>query len=127
MMKSLCALCLAITITTLASGLKAEGADKGSASKAEQRQPPGREQKSQPREFQRVFCAERSVAQRFMRVDATDCNEVCDDVYREYPCDLQQRFEEGWKIMSVSTGSIVVNRDPCECRVSGTESVLERD
>ena len=92
----------------------------------EQGQAPPKEEKSKSREFGRVFCAERSVAQRNMMVNAVDCNNVCDNVYQEYPCELQQRLSDGWKVTSVSVASIEVQRDPCECRVTGTESVLER-
>jgi hypothetical protein len=122
-MKSFCVMIVAIIM--LAPGARAQSPDEGQI--PDQRQAPGKEEKSKPKEFQKIFCAERSVAQRFMRVDQTDCNDVCDDVYRDYPCTLQQRLNEGWKVTSVSTGEIVVVRDPCECRVSGTESVLERN
>jgi hypothetical protein len=122
--KCFCA-CIILTTILLDSGARAQSPDEGGA--VGQGQAPGKAEKSGPKEFQKIFCAERSVAQRFMRVDQTDCNDVCDDVYQEYPCDLRQRLSEGWKITSVSTGSIVVERDPCECRVTGTESVLERN
>jgi len=36
-------------------------------------------------------------------------------------------LNEGWKVSSVSATSIVANVDPCECKVTGTESVLERN
>ena len=121
--KSFCVLFVAIVM--LASGATAQAPEEGQI--PDQGQAPRKEDKSKPKEFQKVFCAERSVAQRFMRVDQTDCNDVCDDVYREYACVLQQRLNEGWKVTSVSIGSIVVERDPCECRISGTESVLERN
>jgi hypothetical protein len=51
---------------------------------------------------------------------------VCNNAYQEYPCDLQQRLDEGWRITSVAVGSIEILRDPCECKITGTESVLER-
>ena len=92
----------------------------------EQGQAPPKEEKSRPKEFGRVFCAQRSTAQRFFRVDQVDCNDVCDNVYQEYPCELQQRLNEGWKVTSVALTEMVVERDPCECRLTGTESVLER-
>jgi hypothetical protein len=92
-----------------------------------QQQAPVKEERSKPKEFRKTFCAEGSAAQRFDMVGAINCNEVCNNVYQEYPCDLQQRLSEGWKITSVVVSSIEVLRDPCECRVAGTESVLERE
>ena len=109
----------------LDSGVRAQAPDEGRT--RGQGEAPGKGEKSRQKEFQKIFCPERSVAQRFMRVDQTDCNDLCENVYREYACELQQRLNEGWKITSVSTSSIVVEREPCECRVSGTESVLERN
>ena len=122
-MKSFCVMIVAVIM--LATGARAQAPDGGQA--PDQGQTPGKEEKSRPKESQKIFCAERSVAQRFLRVDQIDCNDMCNDVYRDYPCVLQQRLSEGWKVTSVSIGEIFVERDPCECRVSGTESVLERN
>jgi hypothetical protein len=124
-MRSLCGLCVTVIVFILVSGAQAQAPDERSA--ADQREAPSGREQNAPKAFHKVFCAERSAAQRFMRVNGTDCSSVCDDAYMDYPCDLQQRLKEGWKITSVSTSSIVINRDPCECSVSGTESVLERD
>jgi hypothetical protein len=131
-----------ITIIMLASGVRAQaqyqgqgpdqeqGPEQGQATDQllapKQQQAPVKEEKSKPKEFRKTFCAEGSAAQRFDMVGATNCNEVCNNVYQDYPCDLQQRLDEGWKITSVSTGSIEVQRDPCECKITGTESILER-
>jgi hypothetical protein len=109
----------------LASGTRAQAPDEGSVT--EQGQAPPKEEKSKPKEFRRVFCAERSAAQVNMLVGTINCNELCENVYQEYPCELQRLLSDGWKVTSVSTGSIVANIDPCECRVTGTESVLEKD
>ena len=114
-----------LIIAMVASGVRAQAPNEGSAKEQGQASP--KEGKSKPREFGRVFCAESSAAQRNMMVNNVDCTNVCDNVYQNYPCDLQQRLSEGWKITSVSVSSIVANIDPCECRVSGTESVLERN
>jgi hypothetical protein len=108
-----------------------QGADRGPAPGQPQvpdrQQTPGKEDKSKPKEFRKVFCAERSVAQRFYSVNDIQCSEVCDNVYRDYPCEQQQLLDSGWKITSVAVSSIEVLRDPCECRLTGTESVLERE
>ena len=85
----------------------------------------GKDEKSTSRQLE-IFCADSSVAQRVMRVGQTDCEEVCGDVYHEYPCELQQRRSEGWKVTSAAARSIIVAKEPCECKVNGTESVLER-
>jgi len=114
-----------IAIALLGSGAKAQAPDEGPVKG--QGQTPPREEKSKPKEFGVVFCAERSVAQKNMMVMAVNCNDVCDNVYQEYPCELQQRLREGWKVTSVSVATIVVQRDPCECRVTGAESVLEKN
>ena len=137
-------LCFVIfmTISVLASGVRAQaqyqgqgpdreqGPEQGQATDQllapKQQQAPVKEERSKPKEFRKTFCAEGSAAQRFDMVGAINCNEVCNNVYQEYPCDLQQRLDEGWKITSVAVGSIEVQRDPCECRITGTESVLER-
>ena len=113
-----------LSVVMLASGVRAQAPDGGTVT--EQGQAPPKEEKSKPKEFRKVFCAERSAAQVNMLVGTIDCNELCDNVYQEYPCELQRLLSDGWKITSVSTDSVVANRDPCECRVSGTESVLER-
>jgi hypothetical protein len=125
-----------ITSIMLASGAKAQVSGQGQGpgegqvtdqqQTPNQQQAPVKEERSKPKEFLKVFCAERSVAQVNMLVGTINCNELCDSVYQEYPCELQQRLSEGWKVTSVSVGSVVANRDPCECRVTGTESVLER-
>jgi hypothetical protein len=143
--RSVKGLCFLIFITgaMLASGATAQaqyqgqGADQGQVPDQgpapgqpqvpEQQQAPGKEDKSKPKEFRKVFCAERSVAQRFYSVNDIMCNDVCDNVYRDYPCEQQQLLDSGWKITSVAVSSIEVLRDPCECRLTGTESVLERE
>jgi hypothetical protein len=146
--KGLCFL-IFITGATLASGATAQaqyqgqGADQGQVpdqgqlpeqgvapgqpQAPDRQQTPGKEEKSKPKEFRKVFCAERSVAQRFYSVNEINCNEMCDNVYRDYPCEQQQLLDSGWKITSVAVSSIEVLRDPCECRLTGTESVLERE
>ncbi len=113
-----------LSVVMLISGVRAQAPDEGPA--PEQGQAPPKEEKSKPKEFQRVFCAERSAAQTNLMVNAIDCRNVCETAYQDYPCDLQRLLSEGWKITSVSASSIVANIDPCECRVTGTESVLER-
>jgi hypothetical protein len=126
--KWLCSVIFIISIM-LASGAKAQvsnrGQEPGHGQVTDQQQAPGKE-KSGPKEFRKVFCAERSEAQKFYTVDDVNCSEVCDNVYREHPCELQARLNEGWRVTSVSTVSTEVQKDPCECRVTGIESVLER-
>lgn len=114
-----------LSVVMLISGVRAQAPDEGAVT--EQGQAPPKEEKSKPKEFRRVFCAERSAAIRNLMVNATDCRSVCEYVYQEYPCELQQRLSEGWKVASVSVASIDVERDLCDCRVTGTESVLEKD
>jgi hypothetical protein len=114
-----------LAIILLTSGARAQTPDQGPV--PNQQQAPGKEEKSKPKEFQKVFCAERSAAQRFDAVGPINCNEVCDNLFQEYPCDLQRLLDDGWKVTSVSIGSTEVQRDPCECRLTGTESVLERN
>ena len=125
-----------VTIIVLASGVMAQAPEQGQAPEQEQvtdqllapneQQAPVKKESSKPKEFRKSFCAEGSAAQRFDMVGAINCNEVCNNAYQEYPCDLQQRLKEGWKITSVAVGSIEIVRDPCECKITGTESVLER-
>jgi hypothetical protein len=117
-------ICFLIFITSVMLGSGTTAQAQGQA--PDQQQAPGKEERSKPKEFRKVFCAERSVAQRNMMVGAVDCNDLCDNIYRDYPCELQQRLDEKWKITSVVVTSIEVQKDPCECRVTGTESVLER-
>ncbi len=85
-----------------------------------------REQPSKAKELAKVFCPERSIAQRYMMVDATNCIDVCEHAYEEYPCELQQRLKDGWKVSSVSVKTLTVQKDPCECGLIGPESQLER-
>jgi hypothetical protein len=137
-----------VTVIMLASGVMARAQDQGQAPGQEQapdqgqvtdqllapnqqqapdqQQAPVKKERSKPKEFRKTFCAEGSAAQRFDMVGAINCNEVCNNAYQEYPCDLQQRLDEGWKITSVAVGSIEILKDPCECKITGTESVLER-
>jgi hypothetical protein len=114
-----------LAIILLMSGAMAQAPDQGQV--PNQQQAPVKEEKSKPKEFRKTFCAEGSAPQRFDMVGAINCNEVCNNVYQEYPCDLQQWLSEGWKVTSVAISSIEVQRDPCECKITGTESVLERN
>ena len=111
-------------VIMLASAVSAQTPGEGSEN--EQGQAPAAQEKSKPKEFGKVFCAESSTAQVNLMVMATNCGDVCANVYQEYPCELQQRLNEGWKITSASAVTISVNRDPCQCGVTGIESVLER-
>ena len=128
-----CVILLALAL--FVSGARAQGPyeegrveEQGQASPKEgQSQAPPTVEKSKSKEFGKVFCAQSSSAQKYMFVNAVNCTDICDNLYREYPCDLQQRLSEGWKVTSVSVTTITVERDPCECGVTGTESVLERD
>jgi hypothetical protein len=43
-------------------------------------------------------------------VDQTNCENVCNEVYKEYTCDLEKLTDGGWKVTSVSSGAITVNR-----------------
>jgi hypothetical protein len=113
-----------LAIAMLASGARAQAPYQ--APVKDQGQAPPKEEQSKPKEFGKVFCAERSAAIRYMMVNAVNCSDVCDNVYQEYPCELQQRLRDGWKVTSVSVATIEVQRDPCDCGVTGTESVLER-
>ena len=113
----------------LLASARAQAPYEGTGEQAQQPVQQPTEEKPLPskgKEFTKVFCAERSVAQRYMMVNAIDCNDMCDNVYQEYPCELQQRLSEGWKITSVSVATRTLQRDPCECGLTGTESVLER-
>jgi len=138
-MKSLIAKCLCVVcflaIVLLASGVRAQGPYEESGGQQEQAPPkeeksqeqaPPKEEKSKAKEFGKVFCAQSSSAQKYMFVNNINCTDICDNVYREYPCDLQQRLSDGWRVTSVSVTTITVERDPCECGLTGTESVLER-
>jgi hypothetical protein len=141
-MKSLIAKCLCVVcflaIVLFASGVRAQGPyeegpgqEQGQAPPRQgpvqqQEQAPPKEEKSTAKEFGKVFCAESSSAQKYMIVNNVNCTDICDNLYREYPCDLQQRLSDGWKVTSVSVSTITVERDPCECGLTGTESVLER-
>ncbi len=120
-------LCLIVLISAIAllSGTCVQAQSGGQ--EAGREQAAGKEGTSKTKDIQKVFCAERSAAEKYLMVDAVNCNDVCDDVYRDYPCELQKRLSEGWKVTSVSVATIEVQRDPCECRVTGTETVLERD
>ena len=113
-----------LAVVLLASGLKAQTPAEGPGN--EQGQAPPKEERSKPKEFGKVFCAESSAAQVNLMVFAVNCGEVCENAYQEYPCELQQRLKDGWKITSVSSVTITVHKDPCECGVTGIESVLER-
>ncbi len=115
--------CLAVLMILfmLAWSVRVQGADEGSAGQAAPQ-----EEKSRPKEFKKVFCPNSSAAQRNMMVNATNCNDVCDNAHQDYPCELQARLAEGWQVTSVSVMTITVQRDPCECGLTGTESVLER-
>jgi len=105
-----------------------QGPIPGQAQVPAQEQAPVKEEKPKQKEFQKVFCAESSVPQRYGIINGViRCADVCDRVYQEYPCDLQRWLDEGWKVTSVSVSEIVAERDPCECRITGTESVLEKD
>ncbi len=115
-------LAILVTFFMIAAGVSAPA-----PASADEGQAPPSAQKAKPKEFIKVFCAERSTAQRNMMVMAVNCVDMCDNVYQEYPCELQQRLSEGWKVTSVAVGTVEVTRDPCECRVTGTESVLERE
>jgi len=90
-------------------------------------QPPDKSEKPKSKQQQKVFCAERSTPERFLMVDQTNCETVCNGIYKEYTCDLKKLADEGWKVTSVSLGGITVNRPPCECRVSGPETTMEKD
>lgn len=135
-MKSLIAKCLCVVcflaIVLLASGVRAQGpyekpGEQQGQAPPKQEQAPPKEEKSKAKEFGKVFCAQSSSAQKYMMVNNVNCTDICDNVYREYPCDLQQRLSDGWKVTSVSVSTITVDRDPCECGLTGTESVLERN
>ncbi len=118
-----CCFAVSVIAVMLATGVTAQAPVKGAAG---QKQTSPGEEKSKAKEYAKVYCAESSAAIRKLMVMALDCNAVCDNVYREYPCDLQQRLNEGWKITSVAVSTVEVVRDPCECKVTGTESILER-
>ena len=90
-------------------------------------QAPDESEKPKPKQQQKVFCAERSTPERFLMVGQTNCETVCNEAYQEYKCDLKKLIDEGWKVTSVSSGAITVNRDPCECKVSGPETTMEKD
>ena len=133
--KCLCAVCF-LAIVLLASGVRAQGPyeepgeQQGQALPKEeksQEQAPPKDEKSKAKEFGKVFCAQSSSAQKYMMVNNVNCTDICDNVYREYPCDLQQRLSDGWRVTSVSVTTITVQRDPCECGLTGTESSLERN
>jgi cytochrome oxidase Cu insertion factor (SCO1/SenC/PrrC family) len=113
-----------IAIIMLASGVSAQAP--GESSGDQQGQAPASQERSKPKEFGKVFCPESSTAQVNLMVMATNCADMCANVYQEYPCELQQRLNDGWKVTSVATVTISVNRDPCQCGVTGIESVLER-
>ena len=118
--RSLCCI-IFLAISIFASDAKAQAPD----GRAVTGQAPGKEGKSASKQIE-VFCADSSVAQRIMRVGTTDCEDMCAKVYEEYPCDLQQRRNEGWNVISAAARSIVVEREPCECKITGMTSVLER-
>jgi len=90
-------------------------------------QAPDKSGKSKPKQQQKVFCAERSAPERFLMVDSTNCETVCNDVYKEYSCDLKKFTDEGWKVTAVSLGEITVSRPPCECKLTGPETTMEKD
>ncbi len=83
--------------------------------------------KSRPKQQQKVFCAESSKPERFLMVNNVNCDNVCNDVYQEFKCDLKELVAEGWKVTDVSMGGVTVTRPPCECRINGTESIMEKE
>ena len=87
----------------------------------------GTGEKPKPKQQQKVFCADRSTPERFLMVDQVNCQTVCDEAYQQYKCDLKKLIAEGWKITDVSTGSMTVSKPPCECKVTGTETTMEKD
>jgi hypothetical protein len=113
-----------ITVVMLTSGLRAQAPAEEPA-KGQEQAPP-KDEKAKSKEFGKVFCAERSIAVKNMMVNNVNCNDVCDNVSQDYPCELQRRLNDGWKVTSVSVASMEVQRDPCECSLTGTESTLER-
>ena len=89
-------------------------------------QAPDKSEKSKPKEQQNVFCADRSTPERFLMVDQVNCETVCNEAYREYRCDLNKLLAEGWKVTGVSSGEMTVSRPPCECKITGTETTMEK-
>lgn len=84
-------------------------------------------EKPKPKQQQKIFCADRSMPERFLMVDQVNCQTVCDEAYQQYKCDLKKLLAEGWKITDVSTASMTVSKPPCECKVTGTESTMEKE
>ena len=89
-------------------------------------QAPDKSEKSKPKEQQNVFCAERSTPERFLMVDQVNCETVCNETYKEYACDLKKLLAEGWKVTGVSSGGMTVKKPPCECKITGTETTMEK-
>ncbi len=127
-MATICIIFLAVIL--LVFGARAQAPDQEQepgAAQAPEKQAPEQKAKPKPKQIDKIFCAESSVAQRFLMVQAINCQDVCADTYKDYECNLQQRVSEGWRVTSVTIGTIIVERNPCECRVTGTESIIEKE
>jgi hypothetical protein len=86
-----------------------------------------KKEQSKPKQQQNIFCAERSTPERFLMVDQVNCETVCNETYKEYACDLKKLLAEGWKVTGVSSGAKTVKKPPCECKVTGTETTMEKE
>lgn len=78
------------------------------------------------KEQKTVFCATKSEPIRVLMVGAVNCEDQCKALFAEYQCDTNKDLKDGWKITGFGPQEKIIPKDPCECKVSGTEAKMER-
>lgn len=90
------------------------------------KQVPAKEEPKKAKEQKKVFCATRSEAIRVLMVGAVNCEDQCKGLATQYQCDTNKDLKDGWRITGFGPQEIIILKDPCECKVTGTEAQMER-
>ena len=100
----------------------------GYSVKAQQpaKQEPAKAEAKKATEKKKVFCATRSEAIRVLMVGTVNCEDQCKGLSTQYQCDTNKDLKDGWRIISFDPQELIIQKSPCECKISGTEAQMER-